>query len=226
MKKFCFLFSLILIVINISCTEPADRIEYANAYDLKGSYIPEKPAGLTVTAGSTQNTIEWNTVTGATGYNLYWSTASGLTTAIGTKIGNVSTPYLHQSITNGTTYYYIVTAFNANGESSASDEVSASPVEPTKLNWTNSAPETVKDIAWKDAFGNTDQIWSGDLAVSTTSAYKEVTVLTGSGECLDSTGAPATITLSAGANIISCSSNSAALTKNAANTLIITSLAK
>ena len=36
-------------------------------------------------------------------------------------------PYNHNSLTNGTTYYYIVTAVNSVGESVPSSEVSAMP---------------------------------------------------------------------------------------------------
>ncbi|MCL4557423.1 MAG: fibronectin type III domain-containing protein [Deltaproteobacteria bacterium] len=71
--------------------------------------------------------INWNTVSGATSYNIYWSTTSGVTTANGTKISGVTNPYIHTGRVNGTTYYYIVTAVNSYGESVASNQVFAAP---------------------------------------------------------------------------------------------------
>jgi len=85
------------------------------------------PTGVSAAAGDRQVTISWNTVTGATSYNIYWSTTTGVTTTNGTKIPGVTSPYTKTPLTNGTTYYYIVTAVNSYGESSASTEVSATP---------------------------------------------------------------------------------------------------
>ena len=50
-----------------------------------------------------------------TGYNIYRGTASGGETLL-TQVGNV-TSYTDASVTNGTTYYYKVSAVNAVGES-------------------------------------------------------------------------------------------------------------
>ncbi|OGW44344.1 MAG: hypothetical protein A2132_03750 [Nitrospirae bacterium RBG_16_43_11] len=88
---------------------------------------PSLPSGVTATAGDGQVTISWGAAAGATVYNLYWSTTSGVTKATGTKISNVSSPYIHTGRTNGTTYYYIVTAVNSYGESSESSQVSVTP---------------------------------------------------------------------------------------------------
>jgi hypothetical protein len=48
-----------------------------------------------------------------------------------TKIAGVTSPHIHLSLVNGVTYYYVVTAENASGESAESVEVSATPEEPT-----------------------------------------------------------------------------------------------
>lgn len=87
------------------------------------------PTGVSATAGDSQVQITWTGSTGATSYNIYWSTASGVTKTTGTKITGATSPYTDTGRTNGTTYYYVVTAVNNYGESSESSQVSATPSE-------------------------------------------------------------------------------------------------
>lgn len=89
--------------------------------------VPTSPTSVTAIAGNAQNIISWNTVTTATSYNIYWSTTSGVTKTNGTKISNLTSPYTHSGITNGTAYYYVVTAVNSFGESTESSQASAIP---------------------------------------------------------------------------------------------------
>jgi fibronectin type 3 domain-containing protein len=88
---------------------------------------PAAPAGVTAASGDGQVTITWPPVAGATSYTIYWSTSAGVTKGTGTALGGVTSPYVHTARTNGTTYHYVVTASNANGESVDSNEVSATP---------------------------------------------------------------------------------------------------
>ncbi len=92
--------------------------------------VPSAPTGVSANAGNNQVTLSWVAVSGATGYNVYRSNTSGLTTASGTKLTaspSTTSPYVDSTAANGTTYYYIVTAVNGTGESSASTQVSAIP---------------------------------------------------------------------------------------------------
>ncbi|MBF0635454.1 MAG: hypothetical protein HQK85_12440, partial [Nitrospinae bacterium] len=84
------------------------------------------PTGVAALGGNTQVTITWNPVAGATSYNLYWSASPGVTTA-SSKIAGVNSPHMHTGLSNGTTYYYAVTAVGPSGESPLSAEVSAMP---------------------------------------------------------------------------------------------------
>lgn len=88
---------------------------------------PSAPTGVSATAGNGQVTISWTAVSGATSYNIYWSTTTGVTKSNGTKISSATSPYTHTGLTNGTTYYYIATAVNSSGESVESAQVSAKP---------------------------------------------------------------------------------------------------
>ncbi len=53
-----------------------------------------------------------------------------MTKATGTKVADVSSPYEHTGLTNGVTYYYVVTAYDTETglESAESDEVSSTPI--------------------------------------------------------------------------------------------------
>lgn len=92
--------------------------------------IPAAPAGVTAVGGANQASISWSAVSGATSYNIYYGTASGVTKTSGAKIINATTPYIQSGLSSGTTYYYIVTAINSAGESSASTQASATTNAP------------------------------------------------------------------------------------------------
>ena len=89
--------------------------------------VPAAPASVTAVAGNAQAIVSWAAVSGATSYNLYWSKTSGVTRTNGTKITGVTSPRVVTGLTNGTPYYFIVTAVNIAGESAASVQVSATP---------------------------------------------------------------------------------------------------
>lgn len=96
---------------------------------------PFAPDGLTAVPGNGQATMSWNVVGDATSYNLYWNTSSPVTKSTGFKIEGVRSPFFHAGLTNGVTYFYTVTALNANGESDESNTVSATP---DTSDWANS----------------------------------------------------------------------------------------
>lgn len=92
--------------------------------------IPAAPAGVTAAGGANQVSISWSAVSGATSYNIYYSTASGVTKTSGAKIINATSPYIQTGLAAGTTYYYIVTAANSAGEGPASSQASAATNAP------------------------------------------------------------------------------------------------
>ncbi|MEI6607560.1 MAG: Ig-like domain-containing protein, partial [Verrucomicrobiota bacterium] len=83
------------------------------------------PYGLKATPGDTQATLAWPAFPGASGYNLRRSiTPGGPYTVVIPVAGTTCTD---TELTNGTTYYYVVTATTGTGETNNSAEVSVIP---------------------------------------------------------------------------------------------------
>jgi hypothetical protein len=92
-----------------------------------GASAPTAPTGLAAAAANAQVNLTWNASTGATGYYVKRSTTSGAEA----QIAAVSTTsYPDNNVTNGTKYYYVVSAYNSYGSSANSAEVNATPVAP------------------------------------------------------------------------------------------------
>jgi hypothetical protein len=90
-----------------------------------GGNPPPSPTGLTATTGNGVVTLSWAASTGAISYNVGRSTTSGGPyTTVGTPTG---TSFADTSVTNGTTYFYVVNAANTSGDSANSAQVSATP---------------------------------------------------------------------------------------------------
>jgi len=90
--------------------------------------IPLAPTGLVATAGNGQVSLAWNASSGTINYRVKRSTVSGGPYA--TVATTSTTSYTNAGLTNGLTYYFVVSALNAVGESPNSSEVSAKPTVP------------------------------------------------------------------------------------------------
>lgn len=107
-----------------------DAILTSPAYTVP-SPTPTAPAAPTIslTAGNGQVSIAWTdgAANGAaiTSHKLYRGTASGSRTLVGT-IGTTS-PFVDTGLTNGTAYFYSLSAVNSVGEGAQSTEASATP---------------------------------------------------------------------------------------------------
>src|SRR6266850_2303544 len=119
---------------------PSANSAEVNATPTAPPVPPPAPANLQATAGNAQVSLTWNASAGATSYHLRRSTTngSGYTQIAAPTAAN----YVDTGRTNGTTYYYVVTALNSAGESAISAQASATPanvaadvtiiVDPTK----------------------------------------------------------------------------------------------
>ncbi len=94
---------------------------------------PAAPTGLTATAGDTLVALSWAAPaddggTAITGYNVYRGSASGaLSTKTKIATGLTGTNFVDAALTDGTAYYYQVTAVSSAGESVGSAEATGTP---------------------------------------------------------------------------------------------------
>jgi hypothetical protein len=139
------------------------------------SNIPAAPSGLSAVAGNAQVTLSWAASSGATAYTVKRSTVSG------SGYANVATPaatsYTNTGLTNGTTYYFVVSAGNAGGSSANSSQVSAVP-SATSANahggtWAIKAAFTPTYV-WKN-------VWQAPTGVAPGSTYTASFWMKGSG---------------------------------------------
>ncbi|WP_273322502.1 fibronectin type III domain-containing protein [Vallitalea guaymasensis] len=94
--------------------------------------VPTIPTIISATSGNQIVELSWNDVEGAENYIIKRSTTSGSGyTVIAENI--TETTYTDAEVTNGTTYYYVVVANSVAGESGNSEEVTATPKEPTTV---------------------------------------------------------------------------------------------
>lgn len=118
---------------------------------------PAAPTSLTATAENAQIGLSWTASSGATSYNVYRGTSSGGESATAIATGVTTTSYTNTGLTNGTAYYYKITAVNAEGTSGYSNEASATPAgvpaAPTSLSATAGNAEVA--LSWKAASGAT-----------------------------------------------------------------------
>jgi fibronectin type 3 domain-containing protein len=114
--------------------------------------VPDPPILNPPGAGDRSVTLTWITPGSGgspiTGYRIYRGTASGAGT-FHAAVGTVDT-YTDTAVTNGTTYYYVVTAVNGVGESGPSQERPAMPVAvPSAPTLTSAAPgDATVALAW------------------------------------------------------------------------------
>jgi hypothetical protein len=108
---------------------------------------PAAPTGLTATAGNQTVSLDWNnnSESDMNGYNVYRSTTSGgpYTKLNGALLANSA--YTDNSVVNGTTYYYVVTAVDiVSNESGYLSQVSATPGKYVQLagSWASGTSHT------------------------------------------------------------------------------------
>src|ERR1700691_2565131 len=97
-----------------------------NSAPTAASTAPVPPLNLAATGGKQQISLAWTASTGANSYHVKRAaTNGGPYTTVASPAG---TSYTDTTVTNGTTYYYVVTAVSASGESANSNQASTEQV--------------------------------------------------------------------------------------------------
>ena len=95
---------------------------------------PPAPGGLVATAGLGQAALSWPTASSATLYNVKRSTNSGGPYTL--VVTGVTTNFTDTNLVGLATYYYVVSAVNAGGESANSAQASVTPTVHLPTPWT------------------------------------------------------------------------------------------
>jgi fibronectin type 3 domain-containing protein len=178
------------IAVSFYCPGTAGSYAMFDDFNLAILSLPVAPSGLTAVAGDGQVVLNWNAVANATSYNLKQSLVSGGSYTV-TATNLASLTFTNSELTNGTTYYYVVSAVNAAGEGTNSAEVSATPLPPipavpaglaaqagnghVSLHW-NTAANAAGYAIYRSTFsGGFDTF----VASVTTTNYNDVTAIPG-----------------------------------------------
>jgi fibronectin type 3 domain-containing protein len=113
------------VVSALNSTGESANSAQASATPVAPTQAPAAPTGLTATAGNAQVSLTWTVSSGATSYNVKRGTTTG---GPYTQVASISVPsFLDTGLSNGTTYFYVVSALNSAGESPNSAQASATP---------------------------------------------------------------------------------------------------
>jgi hypothetical protein len=149
--------------------------------------VPLAPSGLSAAPGNAQVTLSWASSSGAASYHVKRSTTSG---GPYTQVASpTASSYVDSSLTNGTKYFYVVSALNAAGESANSAEASATPTAPANpppapANLQATAGNAQVSLTWSASTGAT----SYNVKRSTTSGGPYSQIATPSSNSYTDTG--------------------------------------
>jgi glucuronoarabinoxylan endo-1,4-beta-xylanase len=113
--------------------------------------VPLAPTGAAAVAADSEVALSWSGVSGATGYYANRATTSG---GPYTRLASTATAsFLDTGLSNGTTYYYVITAQNATGVGARSAEVSATPRQSGPAGLLVSLGDARVTLTWSTASG-------------------------------------------------------------------------
>ncbi len=122
--------------ITINSTRTLKAVAYRDGMDVSTVQsaefrfpVPSLGSGFLIaaTGQAKKVNVTWTAVQGAASYNVYWAKGDTVSTSTGTKVTGVSSGWVLTGLTNGWNYSFVVTAVNANGESSSSVVVTVKP---------------------------------------------------------------------------------------------------
>lgn len=140
--------------------------------------LPGKPKGVSITSGNGQVTVSWTapTLGAPTSYNLYYAITAGVvpgaTGVTKVSVTDASTSKIITGLTNGTTYYFVVAAVNANGEGGISSEASGAPAASLQ------APDSPNGVKVTAGTGKVTVTWNTKLTATSYNIYYAATAST------------------------------------------------
>lgn len=108
--------------------------------------LPDKITNTNLVATETEINVFWEDVTGATGYDIE---------ADGILFEDVSSPYLHQGLMEGSKHTYRIRAKNTSGYGFWNDEIEKWTIPPIPENIITTSGETYLLTSWNDVTGAT-----------------------------------------------------------------------
>jgi len=156
-----------------------DRILAANEIAALFAPPPATPTGLVAVAGNGSVALSWSASATASNYFVKRSlTSGGGYTTIST---NKSLSFTNTGLTNGTTYYYVVSAFNGS-ESGNSSEVNATPLSALQSwqvanfgCWACPQADPAADPDG-DGMSNTNEFLAGTSPTNSASAFRILSI--------------------------------------------------
>ncbi|MDB6123616.1 MAG: hypothetical protein JWQ71_2609 [Pedosphaera sp.] len=116
---------------------------WMRSYLTNPTNVPPAPTGLSAAPGNARITLTWtNAPVNPCSFNVKRSTTNGgpyTTIATNITMGVTNYSYVDTTVTNGGTYYYVVSAINTIGEGTNSAQVTPPIIVPTKINCGGSA---------------------------------------------------------------------------------------
>ncbi len=119
------MYAFAVIAVNTAGASPLSAVRTAKPG--MGLAAPSVPVISIAAPGDGSVKVTWNSVTGATSYNLYYDTGAIVSKAGGTVAAGIASPILITGLTNQTQYAFAVSAVNSGGESGLSAVLTATP---------------------------------------------------------------------------------------------------
>ncbi len=117
------------------------------------------PTNLSAVGGDAMITLSWTAVSGATSYRVYRGVASNAQGTTPLSPNPTTAGFLDNTVTNGTTYFYKVTAIAGTTESQRSNEASATPTGPGPIDpSTIAAFRLLRQSTWGPKPGDVDRV--------------------------------------------------------------------
>jgi titin len=140
-------------IYRVKAISDVDESNYSSTAN--ATVTPATPSGLSATtASSSQISLDWDDVTGETGYRVDRSTNGTTWSTLASLSANVS-GYDNTELTAATKYYYRVVALHSAGNSSPTSTVNATTLAIAPASLTGSAAPTAITLTWTNVAGET-----------------------------------------------------------------------